>query len=476
MKPKILIVDDEPNMVRSLQISLEEEDKYDVLTATSGEEARRLIDSSIDLVVTDLTMPGVDGLGVLKHAKEHAPRAQVVIMTAYSTVPSAISAIRSGAFEYLLKPFDPVNFLTVVDNALKVNAIVREHRARDEKLEGRARPESIIGQSPAMDALFFLLSRASETDATVLITGESGTGKELIARAIHHEGHRRKGPFVAINCTALPEALLESELFGHERGAFTGAIKTKLGKFQQAHGGTVFLDEIGDMSPALQAKMLRVLQEKAFERVGGNETLHVDVRIIAATNKDLEKAIREGAFREDLFYRLNVVSIHTPALRERREDIPLLLDYYLARKSQELGRPCSLSAEARRELCDYDYPGNVRELVNMVERAIVLARQDVIEPGDLPLRRKGGGRIHVDAFVGELRNAWHKLGQVTKELELQLIERAMREHAEMSNEEIAELLGTSRRVLELRLQEFGIQKQNAPEGRKHPLRVGGTSP
>ena len=459
MKPKILIVDDEPNMVRTLQIALEEEAKYRVITATSGAEAERLLDTDVDLVVTDLTMPGMDGMQVLRRTRERAPDAQVVIMTAYSTVHSAIAAIRAGAFEYLLKPFDPMNFLVIVDNALKVNALVRENRTLHEKLERRGRSGDLLGQSEVMRHIYFLVSRAAETDATVLITGESGTGKELVARAIHAEGHRGKGPFVAINCTALPESLLESELFGHERGAFTGAIKTKVGKFQQAHTGTVFLDEVGDMSPSLQAKLLRVLQEKTFERVGGNETISVDIRVIAATNKNLEKAIAEGAFREDLFYRLHVINIQTPPLREHREDLPLLLEHYLVLKSKEIGRTCTLSADARNVLCSYDYPGNVRELVNILERAIVLSRRDVIEAEDLPLRRSsGGGRINVDAFISDLHHSWEKLQSVYKELERQLLERAVREHAEMSNEEIADLLGTSRRVLELRLQEFAIQK------------------
>jgi DNA-binding NtrC family response regulator len=458
MKPKVLIVDDEPNMVRSLQITLEEEGRYEVLTSTSGADAAARIGPGVDLVVTDLTMPGVDGLEVLRITKERAPDAQVIVMTAYSTVPSAIAAIKNGAYEYLLKPFDPMNFLVVVDNALKVNALVRENRALQERLDRQGRRGELIGTSEAMERVYFLVSRAAETDATVLVTGESGTGKELVARAIHHEGTRQKGPFVAINCTALPESLLESELFGHERGAFTGAIKTKVGKFQQAHGGTVFLDEVGDMSPALQSKLLRVLQEKTFERVGGNEQIEVDIRVIAATNKKLDKLIEEGTFREDLFYRLNVISIPTPALRDRREDIPLLLDHYMAVKSKTLGRTSTLSPEARAVLCAYDYPGNVRELINILERALVLARRDVIEPDDLPVRPTPGGRMHLDQFIGDLRNAWAKLQSVSKELERQLLERAVREHAEMSNEEIAEFLGTSRRIFELRLQEFGIQK------------------
>jgi DNA-binding NtrC family response regulator len=464
MKPKILIVDDEPNMVRSLQITLEEEDRCRVVTATTGEEATALLDPDLDLVITDLTMPDMDGMEVLRRTKERAPDAQVVIMTAYSTVRSAIDAIRAGAYEYLLKPFDNEAFLMVVENALKVNALTRENRALQERLERMVKLDRLIGQSEPMQRIYFLVTRAAEADTTVLITGESGTGKELIARAIHMEGTRRKGPFVAINCTALGENLLESELFGHERGAFTGAIKTKIGKFQQAHGGTLFLDEVGDMSAALQSKLLRVLQDKTFERVGGNEPIQVDVRIIAATNKSLEKAIAEGRFREDLYYRLNVISIHSPPLRERREDIPILLDHYLAEKGKELNRTCTFSPEARTLLCAYDYPGNVRELVNIVERAMVLARRDIIEPGDLPIQPAPGGRLNIDTLIADLENSWEKLQHIHKELERQLLERAVREHAELSNEEIAVLLGTSRRILELRLQEFGIQKQQVKKG------------
>jgi DNA-binding NtrC family response regulator len=479
MKPKILIVDDEPNMVRSLRIILEEEGRYRVLVAHSGEQAMRLLDGDTDLVVTDLTLPDLDGMEILRRARERAPDAQVVIMTAYSTVRSAVEAIKAGAFEYLIKPFDNESFLMVVDNALKMNALVRENRSLQERLERLNKLEELVGQSEPMQRIFFLVKRAAETEATVLITGESGTGKELIARAIHCQGPRRKGPFVPINCTALPENLLESELFGHERGAFTGAVKTRIGKFQQAHGGTVFLDEVGDMSPALQSKLLRVLQERTFERVGGNEPIQVDIRIIAATNKNLEKAIAEGTFREDLFYRLNVVSIHSPPLRERREDIPLLVEHFLREKSKETGRTFTISPEARQILSEYDYPGNVRELFNILERALVLARRDVIAPEDLPLSQRPGGKLTIDAFIGDLHDAWGKLQLLNKELERQLLERAIREYGDRPNEEIAMLLGTSRRVLELRLQEYGIQKVRgegrpaSDPGRGSPAPLGG---
>jgi two-component system response regulator HydG len=309
-----------------------------------------------------------------------------------------------------------------------------------------------------------VIERAAETDATVLVRGESGTGKELVARAIHFQGHRKDGPFVAVNCAAITESLLESELFGHERGAFTGAIRTKPGKLEQASSGTLFLDEIGEMPPQLQTKLLRALQERAFERVGGTETIHVDIRVIAATHRDLERAVKEGAFREDLYYRLNVLPIDVPALRDRLEDVPLLADYFLAQKTEDLGgRAKALADTARQALAEYDYPGNVRELENIIERAMVLADEDVIQPQDLPIRGRRPGAPPcppLTELIGSgLKNGWALLQSITKELERQLLVRALEVYGDRPNEEIARLLGTSRRILELRLGEYGLRKR-----------------
>jgi DNA-binding NtrC family response regulator len=298
----------------------------------------------------------------------------------------------------------------------------------------------------------------------VLIRGESGTGKELVARAIHFNGHRRSGPFVAVNCAALTDTLLESELFGHERGAFTGAFRTKIGRMEQAIGGTVFLDEVGDMSPALQTKLLRVLEERAFQRVGGLETIRVDVRFVAATNRDLERAIAEGRFREDLYYRLHVVDIRMPPLRERLGDVPILVEHFLSEAADSRVRaPRQLAPEAMEALMQYSFPGNVRELQNIIERAYVMTDGDTLGVADLPLPQRQESRPRLEQFVSSLENGWAQLQHVVKDLERQLLERTLDAHGERSNSEIARLLGTSRRVLELRLQEFQLQK-GRPKG------------
>ncbi|MBI3073096.1 MAG: sigma-54-dependent Fis family transcriptional regulator [Deltaproteobacteria bacterium] len=459
-RPRILVVDDEPHMGRSLQLLLSEERGYEVEVAGSGDEAVARLSRGYDVVVSDITMPGMDGLALLRGVKDVSPETEVVLMTAYSTVKSAIDAIRAGAFEYLIKPFDNDQFVVVVENALKVARLARENRDLKSRLGERPRGESLIGGSAAMARVRYLVDRAAESDATVLITGESGTGKEIIARAIHGHGPRRKGPFVALNCTALPETLLETELFGYERGAFTGAAKTKPGKFELASDGTLFFDEVGDMEPALQTKLLRVLETRSFERVGGVEVVKVDVRFIAATNRPLEKAIADGAFREDLYYRLNVISIHAPTLRERREDIPMLIDHIVAKRNLEAGdrEPVSLSDGARARLLAYDYPGNVRELENLIERATVLAKGPRVEADDLPALGGRGAGVAIEQVVTVLDGAWGVLQGATKDLERQLIARALREWAGAPNEVIAERLGTSRRILELRMQEFGFRK------------------
>jgi two-component system NtrC family response regulator len=460
VRPRILIVDDEPNMCRSLAILLGDEGKREVETARSGEEALDKLDERTDVVVCDLSMPGLDGIEVLRRARARVPEVRFILMTAYSTVPSAVEAMRLGAHEYLIKPFTNEELNLAVDGALA--QVGPSRHARLLRAQAADRLGEMVGRSEVMRHLYRVVERAAETDATVLVTGESGTGKELIARAIHALSRRRDRAFVAVNCAALSETLLESEIFGHERGAFTGAHKTKIGRLEQADGGTLFLDEVGEMSAGVQTKLLRALEERSFERVGGLGTIRVDLRLVAATNRDLQRAIAEGRFREDLFYRLNVITVHAPPLREREGDVALLAALFVAEKAAELGLPKkTLSPDALAALASYDFPGNVRELENLIERALVFAESETIGPGDLPLPSSVKAPPSVDALIGgALQNAWPRLQSLLKELERQIVVKAVAAHGELPNEEIARLIGTSRRVLELRLQEFGIRKKN----------------
>lgn len=468
MRPKILIVDDEPKMCRTLEILLSENGRYDIMSAYSAKEALPSCSRDTDLVITDLSMEGMDGISLLKDIKARSPDTQVILMTAYSSVRSAIEAMKSGACEYLVKPFENDEFLAVVDRALEVNRLRRENTFLREETIEQYPYRDIVGQSPAMQKVFSLMENTRENDSTVFITGESGTGKELVARAIHFTGDRASGPFVPINCTALPETLLESEVFGYEKGAFSGALRTTVGKFERAHRGTAFLDEIGEMSPVLQVKLLRFLQEKEFERVGGTSPIKVNVRIIAATNSDISRAIAEGRFREDLYYRLNVIHIEIPPLRERKEDIPLLLDHFLAVKAQKLGIPRKgLSPEARELLISYEYPGNVRELENIIERALITSSGPSLTPADMDLKPHTGppsvpgpgdlGRLF-DTLGIAPQGGWMKLQGIVSALERLLLTRTLKEWGSLPNERIASLLGTSRRILELRIRELGLSK------------------
>jgi DNA-binding NtrC family response regulator len=461
-RPRVLVVDDEPNMCRSLAILVADEGRREVETARSGEEALAKLGNATDVLLCDLSMPGIDGIEVLRRVRAAKLDVQVIMMTAYSTVQSAVEAMRLGAHEYLIKPFTNEEVCAAVDSALlqmRPSRFARQLRA-GAPVDGRL--GEMVGSSEPMRRLFHAVTRAAEADATVLVTGESGTGKELVARAIHTLGKRRDRAFVAVNCAALTDELLESELFGHERGAFTGAHKTKIGRLEQADGGTIFLDEVGDMSPALQTKLLRALEARSFERVGGLETIHVDLRVIAATNQDLPRAIAEGRFREDLYYRLNVVQVTPPPLRERTGDLPLLCELFLAEKAAELGVPKKrLSPAAFEALSANAFPGNVRELENLIERATVFAEGDEIQLGDLPLPSTARPLVapSLEALIGpDLQDGWSRLAEVTKELERQLLVRALAAWGARPNEEIARRLGTSRRVLELRLAEFGLKK------------------
>ncbi len=379
---KLLLIDDEVDVQYSFR-RIFDSPEIDLTTATSGEEGLRLISRiKPDLVMMDVRMGGMSGLETLRRIREADARLPVIMMTAYGTTQTAIEAMKLGAYDYLLKPFDVPKLKQIVFGALKAARDMKQVVSYQPLLESEDYDLGIIGRSEQMQSVFKLIGQLSSSDATALITGESGTGKELVARAIYHHSERSNQPFLAINCAAIPENLLESELFGHEKGAFTGATAQRIGKFEQCNHGTIFLDEIGDMSLPTQTKILRVLQSGTFERVGGNQGVQVDVRVIAATNKPLEHAVANRQFREDLFYRLNVVRVQIPPLRERKKDIPLLVNYFLKKFSSKA--PRSISADALSALERYHWPGNVRELENVVRRALVVAKGDAILPTDLP--------------------------------------------------------------------------------------------
>jgi len=380
-KVKILVVDDEAIVRESLRDWLIDVG-YQVFIAENGPKALEIIEKErLGIVITDLVMPGMDGIEMMERAKEIQPDIEVIIITAYASIPTAIAAMRKGAYDYIEKPFCPERAELLV----KKLAQHQENLSLRQRLEDRYRFENIITKSSKMQRMIELIKVVAKSNATVLITGESGTGKELVARAIHSQSHRQSKPFVAVSCAALPESLLESELFGHEKGSFTGAYARKKGKFEFANGGTLFLDEIGEMSANIQVHLLRVLEEKEFSRVGGNEPIRVDVRVVSATNRDLRKAIEKGEFREDLYYRLNVVPIELPPLRERKEDIPLLAQHFLNKFALENKKEVSeFSPEATEFLLGYDWPGNVRELENAIERAVILAKDSLITIADLP--------------------------------------------------------------------------------------------
>ncbi|MCI0566630.1 MAG: sigma-54 dependent transcriptional regulator [Acidobacteria bacterium] len=378
---RILIVDDEKGMRDLLSIMLKN-DGYRVDAAESATRARELISrGSYDLVISDISMPDGSGVDVLRTARETQPDCIVILITAYASTESAIEALKLGAYDYIIKPFDVEELRIVLKNALEKRQLERENTLLKRELKETSRFDDLVGESPAMDQVKAMLDRVAPTNSTVLIWGESGTGKELAARAIHRRSPRRAKQFVSINCGALPDELLESELFGHVKGSFTGAVATKKGLFEVADGGTIFLDEIGDTSPAMQVKLLRVLQERQIRRVGGTEQLEVDVRIITATNQDLESMVREKRFREDLYYRINVIAIKMPPLREKREDIAALANHFLAKYTKIMGKRIrDISPDAMRQLMEYSWPGNVRELENVIERAVALEGSDRILP------------------------------------------------------------------------------------------------
>ena len=381
---KILIVDDDPALRLSFRKLLLKEG-YEAEVAVSGEEALEMIDQPLDLIITDVRLPGMNGLETFKKIREGKPRLPVVVMTAFGTTEMAIEATKLGAFDYVLKPFEIPDMLSLISQALETGRLSRTRVRLDENPSGTE--DAIIGRSSSMQEVYKAIGRAAPTDATVLIRGESGTGKELVARALYQHSFRADKPFLVINCVAIPETLLESELFGYEKGAFTGAVHRRIGKIEQASGGTLFLDEIGDMPMSIQAKILRMLQERSIERLGGRQTVPVDVRIIAATNRNLESAIEEGRFREDLYFRLNVVSLYLPPLRERLQDVPLLAEYFLNKASHSMNLPNpGLTKEALSMLSSHEWPGNVRELANAMEKCLIFSRGKSIGPEDITTR------------------------------------------------------------------------------------------
>ena len=385
-KASILVVDDE-EIVRDSLARWLEEDGYQVETAPDGHAAlTKLAEQAYAILLVDLKMPGMDGLQVLAQARTMQPDAAVIIMTAYATVDTAVQAMKQGAYDYLVKPFEPEELSLMVGKLTKTQDLRRENVLLRKALKRQCEFKDLVSKSPKMEAVFELARTAAKSNSTVLILGDSGTGKELLARAIHAESPRRGGPFVGVSCAALTESLLESELFGHEKGAFTGAVGSARGKFEIAAGGSLFLDEIGDISPKLQLDLLRVLDAREFRRVGGSQLIKTDVRILAATNRDLKKLVESGSFRDDLYYRLNVIPVTLPPLRERKEDIPLLAEHFLSQLRTEMGKPLEgVSAEALEMLLAYDWPGNVRELRNVLERGAVLARGPIITPLELEL-------------------------------------------------------------------------------------------
>jgi DNA-binding NtrC family response regulator len=425
MKGTLLIADDEELTLSLLQKVFSRSDLR-LHLARSGSEALSVIDrADVDVVLTDVMMPGADGLAVLNHAREVNPGCEVIVMTGFGSVENAVQAMKMGAFHYITKPFKVVEVSNLVDRALELTRVRKENIHLKTQAMGQYKFASIVGLSEPIRQVLSLVEKVAGTDSTVLVLGESGTGKELIARAIHYNSKRAGRMLVPVNCSAIPADLLESELFGHVRGAFTGAHVDRSGRFEMAHRGTIFLDEIGEMSPTLQAKLLRVLQEQSFIPVGGTKTVNVDVRVIAATNKDLEKEIAAGGFRQDLFFRLNVIPIHIPPLRERRDDIPILLDHFVRKWNAELSRHVTgFSPEAVEALMEYRWPGNVRELENLVQRLVILKGEGRFEKADLPASFQGDGAGKA-APVLEFGNGGIDFKEVTESFENSLLRRAM---------------------------------------------------
>lgn len=448
---RILIVDDEEGMRRLLSRVLTREG-YDTVAVGSGAEALRLVaNERFDLVVTDIKMPEMDGLQLLAELKEYEPSLLVIVITAYGTIENAVQALRSGAYDYIAKPFENDEIRLTVAKALERERLLAENRYLHAELEGRYDFSGIIGSSPAMQKIYEMVLSVAASNANVLVTGESGTGKELLARSIHYNSPRKEKPFVVLNSAALSEGVLESELFGHEKGAFTGALDTRKGRFERADQGTLFIDEVAEMSMTAQVKLLRVIQEHEFERVGGNKTISVNVRIVAATNKILEDQVKDGKFREDLYYRLNVVNINVPPLRSRREDIEPLTKYFLEKYSAETGKKITeLAPRALSCLLAHDWPGNIRELQNAIERAVVLAKGSVLTPRDFPQGMQGDDQICL-----QIPEKGGSLTDILEDLERQLILQTL-QREDGSQTRAADTLGIKRTTLRYKMEKYRL--------------------
>lgn len=456
---KILVVEDQDAMRESLMIAFKDEG-YQVECASNGEEAiQKLCDNNeYDLVVTDLKMKKVDGLEVLKAAKTSNPSTEVVLITAYGTISTAVQAIRDGAYDYVTKPFRHQEILKVAKKAIEKKYLKDRVRYLEGEIREKYKFEGIVGNSTAMLEVLKITSHVCRTESTVLITGESGTGKELIARAIHYNSPRKEGPFVVINCGALPENLQESELFGHVRGAFTGAIRDKIGLFQQAQKGSILLDEIGETSLSTQVKLLRFLQDGEIRPVGANKAMYIDAKVIAATNENLEKAVESGKFRKDLFYRINVIRIHLPPLRERREDIPLLVEYFLEKVMEKLKKGKRVfSKEAMHALVNYDWPGNIRELQNMIERAVALSKNEIINVNELLVPVEGFTAVEMGPLDDEKRKSF--IVTTLAEQEKNAIIDALNKY-DGNQTKVAQILGISTTTLWRKIKKYKIKPQH----------------
>ncbi len=448
---KILIVDDEDGMRRLLSRVLVKQG-YQVETAGAGSEAMAFVSrASFDLVITDIHMPGMGGLELLEELRSFDPALPVVVITAYGTVESAVQALRSGAYDYLTKPFETDEIKLVVEKVFERERLLAENRYLHQELEERYPFSGIVGDSQAIQKVFEVVSSVASSNANVLVTGESGTGKELVARSVHQHSPRGEMPFIVLNCAALSEGVLESELFGHEKGAFSGALATKKGRFELAHQGTLFIDEVGEMSLTAQVKLLRVIQEHEFERVGGTRTIRSDVRLVAATNKNLEEEVKKGTFREDLYYRLNVVNIELPPLRERRDDIEALAQHFLQKYVRETGKKVTqIAPRALSCLLAYEWPGNVRELQNVMERAVVLSKGEVLTPRDLPQGVQGPDQICL-----EVPENGGSLTEILEDLERQLIIQTLNRQGG-SQTKAAESLGIKRTTLRYKMEKYRL--------------------
>ncbi|HHO47529.1 MAG TPA: sigma-54-dependent Fis family transcriptional regulator [Desulfobacteraceae bacterium] len=459
----ILVVDDEPNYQVVLAEILRDEG-FEVYTANSGDQGLPIVQSTdLDLVISDIKMPGMDGIQFLENIKKINRQLPVILITAYAEVEMAVEAMRLGAFNYIAKPFSNQALLASVNKAIEHYNLVREIRRLRDEVTPRSGFGGMVGKNERMRAVYQLIEKVAPAPSSVLVTGESGTGKELVARAIHNLSPRNESPFISVNCAALSPTLLESELFGHEKGAFTDAIAMRKGRFELADTGTLFLDEIGELPHALQAKLLRVLQERSFERVGGSQSLNVDVRIIAATNKDLRDEVDKGAFREDLYYRLNVIHIHLPPLRERVDDIPMLVTYFLEKNSKQLGRKLEISPEALRLLVSLPWEGNVRELENTIERAAILCNNNRIEPEDvqpdsseLSDGQEWSSTLDINQFIPDNL----PLADVLNGIEEKLVHQAL-ERANYVQARAAEKLGITKSLLQYKMKKYKLQRKKS---------------